>query len=118
MQLQTARLSVLGAGSWGTVLAQLLANNGHQVVLWTRHEAQARHINQERKNPRYMSELSLADKVGTINKVSRTSKAVKMRFQFMADPGFSKRVCFHETWRMSQKRGKHENGESGSDRDE
>lgn len=30
-----AKVSVLGAGSWGTALAVLLHNNGHDVILWS-----------------------------------------------------------------------------------
>lgn len=30
-----AKISVLGAGSWGTALALLLYNNGHEVTLWS-----------------------------------------------------------------------------------
>ena len=30
-----AKISVLGAGSWGTALAILLYNNGHEVILWS-----------------------------------------------------------------------------------
>lgn len=30
-----AKVSVLGAGSWGTALAVLLYNNGHDVILWS-----------------------------------------------------------------------------------
>ena len=29
------KVSLLGAGSWGTALAILLANNGHDVTLWS-----------------------------------------------------------------------------------
>ena len=31
-----AKISVLGAGSWGTALSVLLSNNGHEVRLWSR----------------------------------------------------------------------------------
>ena len=31
-----AKISVLGAGSWGTALSILLSNNGHEVRLWSR----------------------------------------------------------------------------------
>ena len=31
-----AKISVLGAGSWGTALSVLLNNNGHEVRLWSR----------------------------------------------------------------------------------
>lgn len=30
-----AKISVLGAGSWGTALSILLYNNGHEVILWS-----------------------------------------------------------------------------------
>ena len=30
-----AKVGVIGAGSWGTALALLLHNNGHEVVLWS-----------------------------------------------------------------------------------
>ena len=29
-----SKVSFLGAGSWGTALAIMLANNGHEVTLW------------------------------------------------------------------------------------
>ena len=29
-----AKVSVVGAGSWGTALAMLLCNNGHDTMLW------------------------------------------------------------------------------------
>ena len=30
------KISVLGAGTWGTALAILLSNNGHEVTLWSK----------------------------------------------------------------------------------
>ncbi|SQI43172.1 NAD(P)H-dependent glycerol-3-phosphate dehydrogenase [Providencia alcalifaciens] len=32
--MNTASMTVIGAGSYGTALAITLARNGHQVVLW------------------------------------------------------------------------------------
>ena len=29
-------IGVLGSGAWGTAIAQLIAANGHQVVIWGR----------------------------------------------------------------------------------
>ena len=34
------RVAVLGAGSWGTALAQVLAENGHDVRLWGHRQSQ------------------------------------------------------------------------------
>ncbi len=51
--------TVLGAGSWGTALAVQLARRGHDVVLWDRNEARCAAIDQDHRNPRYLSEISL-----------------------------------------------------------
>ncbi|WP_372521100.1 NAD(P)H-dependent glycerol-3-phosphate dehydrogenase [Candidatus Ruminimicrobiellum ovillum] len=45
------KISVLGAGSWGTTLACLLANNGHNVYLWEINEQAAQKLNEERVIP-------------------------------------------------------------------
>ena len=48
-------VSVFGAGSWGTALADLLARNGHDVVLWCRRSEQAHAITATGINPSYLS---------------------------------------------------------------
>lgn len=40
----SARLAVVGAGAWGTVLALLLQRNGNEVTLWARRHEQAESI--------------------------------------------------------------------------
>lgn len=53
------KLSVIGAGSWGTVLAQILADNGHAVTLWARNPDKAARIQQTRCNADYLPDLTL-----------------------------------------------------------
>ena len=53
------RVAVIGAGSWGTALALVLAEAGHEVVLWARTPEVARAINEEHRNPRYLSDYRL-----------------------------------------------------------
>ncbi|SDW58537.1 glycerol 3-phosphate dehydrogenase (NAD(P)+) [Marininema mesophilum] len=48
------KTAVLGAGSWGTVLASVLAENGHDVMLWARREDAAVEINLHRTNSKYL----------------------------------------------------------------
>ena len=45
-----AKIGVIGAGSWGTALAWLLTNNGHEVTLWSHREEDARLLQKEREN--------------------------------------------------------------------
>lgn len=54
-----ARLSVIGAGSWGTALAQLLAANGNDVVLWNRDPELLRAIQKDRQNKKYLPGVTL-----------------------------------------------------------
>ena len=53
------RLAVLGAGSWGTTFAQVLADAGNDVVLWARREAVAREITEHRTNSAYLGDRQL-----------------------------------------------------------
>lgn len=54
-------MAVLGAGSWGTALAKLLADNGHRVRLWARREEQAREIEERRENTDYLPGAKLPE---------------------------------------------------------
>ncbi len=55
------KLAVVGAGSWGTALAALLARNGHDTWLWARDAQVACAINAEHRNPRYLTECTLPE---------------------------------------------------------
>ncbi|HBD63874.1 MAG TPA: glycerol-3-phosphate dehydrogenase, partial [Clostridiales bacterium] len=44
------RITLLGGGSWGTALAKLLSENGHEVMVWLRDEEQCRTLSAERVN--------------------------------------------------------------------
>ena len=52
--LSTHPIAVLGAGSWGTALAILLARNGYPVHLWAHHPTHAEGMQGTRSNARYL----------------------------------------------------------------
>jgi glycerol-3-phosphate dehydrogenase (NAD(P)+) len=58
---QILNIAVLGAGSWGTALAALMARHGHSVVLWGRDAQAAAAIDQRQENPRYLPGIPLPD---------------------------------------------------------
>lgn len=54
---------VLGAGSWGTALAEMLAQRGLEVQFWGRDEELMSEIAETRHNARYLPRLALSENV-------------------------------------------------------
>jgi glycerol-3-phosphate dehydrogenase (NAD(P)+) len=54
-------IAVLGAGSWGTALAALIARHGYEVVLWGRDASVIDAIRARRENPRYLPGIALPE---------------------------------------------------------
>lgn len=58
------KIAILGAGSWGTALAQALARDGtRDVALWARDPAVADVMGRTRHNPSYLTEMALDERV-------------------------------------------------------
>lgn len=55
------KFAVLGAGGWGTAVARLLANHGHETVLWARDPDRAAVIDRERCNSKYLPGVALPE---------------------------------------------------------
>jgi glycerol-3-phosphate dehydrogenase (NAD(P)+) len=53
-----AKITVLGAGSYGTALAICLARNGHETLLWGRDGKHVDAMEQERENSKYLAGCS------------------------------------------------------------
>ena len=62
-------ISVLGGGSWGTVLAYLASLNGNQVNLWMRDNDLAKEINNTRINKRYLPNLNLGKNITATSQI-------------------------------------------------
>ena len=48
--MKSKNISVLGGGSWGTVLANLASSNKHDVTLWMRDSTVVEEVNKSKRN--------------------------------------------------------------------
>lgn len=67
----TGPVAVVGAGSWGTALANLLAKKGVETTLWSYESDVAEAIERDHRNPRYLSEVPLDERLRTTTDIAR-----------------------------------------------
>lgn len=63
------RIAVIGAGSWGTTLAILLADKGHEVKLWVYEKDLAEEMQKSRKNKTYLPGHRLSDNINVTSSI-------------------------------------------------
>ncbi|WP_337866848.1 NAD(P)H-dependent glycerol-3-phosphate dehydrogenase [Ignavibacterium sp.] len=57
------KVSVLGAGGWGTTLAVLLHYNGHNVTLWEYKKSYAKELSKKRENKIYLPKVFIPEEI-------------------------------------------------------
>lgn len=85
-----ARVSVIGAGSWGTALAKRLCENGHAVRLWCRQLQLAQHINATNTNPAYLPNVALPASLRAFSEVEEAVDSAE--FVLIATPSHALRT--------------------------
>ncbi|OHP65699.1 glycerol-3-phosphate dehydrogenase [Staphylococcus sp. HMSC062A01] len=53
------KITVFGMGSFGTALANVLAENGHTVLMWGKNEDSVKELNDHHQNKRYLKDVVL-----------------------------------------------------------
>lgn len=67
------KISIIGAGSWGTTLAVLVAENGYDVTLWVREKENMQSIVRERENKQYLPGIKIPDNVYVENSIEKVT---------------------------------------------
>jgi len=80
----TQTVCVLGGGSFGTVLANIVAGNGFRVNFWMRNEALVEQVNIQRENPQYLPGYRLHDQVTATHDIE--AAVAGSRLVFVAVP--------------------------------
>jgi glycerol-3-phosphate dehydrogenase (NAD(P)+) len=65
------RIGVVGAGSWGTVLADLLSRNGHAVELWAHEPEIVAQVNAQHENGVFLAGVRLAETLTATDDLAR-----------------------------------------------
>lgn len=72
--MKISKVAVIGAGSWGSVLANVLVKNGLDVKIWTREEKQVAELNQQHTNRHYLPELKYDERLIATNDLAAAIK--------------------------------------------
>ena len=64
-----SRVTVIGAGAWGTTLAQVLSDAGNDVLLWARNQDVVTEINSKHTNEKYLSGIQLPKSIKAISDI-------------------------------------------------
>ena len=91
------RCAVLGAGSWGTALASLLAGKGYTVTAWDKDAAVLEDIQRNHRNDRYLPGVTFAATLHASPDVARALEGAEL--VVMAVPSFAVRPVMIEAKR-------------------
>ena len=61
--MSACKISVIGGGSFGTVIANITAENGHDVSFWMRSESQVADLNRDHENAQYLPGYRLSERL-------------------------------------------------------
>jgi glycerol-3-phosphate dehydrogenase (NAD(P)+) len=72
------RCAVVGAGAWGTALADLLARNGHQVTLWAYEPDVVQAINDKHENVRFLGGHQLTPNLTAVGDLQKAVSGAEL----------------------------------------
>src|SRR5436305_3443448 len=72
------RVACIGGGSWGTTVAILIAQNGHDVVMWCRRDDLANEVNVDHSNERYLPGVRLPDNLRATSDIAEAMQGAEL----------------------------------------
>lgn len=68
------KVAIIGAGSWGTAISFVLAENGHDCLLWARRPEQSEEINSSHTNNSYLPGISLPENLKSTSDLNKAAQ--------------------------------------------
>ncbi len=87
------KITVLGAGTWGTALGRVLALNGHEVFLWSRFQDETDRLSETRRHP-HLPDTIIPDSVYCTSDLREASRGAE--YIIMAVPSIYTRETAHD----------------------
>ena len=91
----TDKIAVIGGGSWGTAVAQLIASNGNEVMLYLRDRELAGEINEKQVNTKYFPDFKLSERITAVTDLK--TAVAENNIIFIAVPSFYFRKLIKKT---------------------
>ena len=91
-EAETMKITVVGAGTWGTALGRVLALNGHEVCIWSRFHEETDSLSASRKHP-HLPNSVIPDTIQFSSDIKQASEA---EFLIMAVPSVFMRETAHD----------------------
>lgn len=93
------KIVILGSGSWGSGIAQVLSDNGHDVHIWGIIEDEINDINQNHQNSKYFKDVKLNETIKATNDIAVVNGAdiVVLSVPTIAIEDVCKQMCEHIT---------------------
>ena len=103
------KVAVLGSGGWGTALALLLLENGHDVTLWSYMEAESAALREKRENP-VLPGVALPEELKLTSDIRCVEGCAAV---VLATPSFAVRTTARQARSHWQDKGRAEKGGPG-----
>ena len=83
-----SKISVIGGGSFGTVIANIIALNGHDVGFWMRNESAVHEVNTRHENSEYLPGYKLNERVVATEDMATAVSGSEVIFVAVPSPSF------------------------------
>ena len=90
------KIALLGSGAWGTTLAMVAADAGHDVIIWGRNSGVIAEIETDRRNSQFLGEIPLPDSIHATTSITEALHGAELIT--LAIPAQSLRDNLH-AWR-------------------
>lgn len=100
MAKNKAKIAVIGAGSWGTALAMVLAEKCETVALWGHNSSHVESIKKERENGKYLPGIKLANNIHLFSSIEKAVSRSEIIVMVVPSHGFRavyEQVVVHAT---------------------